>query len=66
MAGERRLIFTEEEYQELLRFASERGMNPKEAILAFVRLGNEVSDKGRSHWTRENPAEKPRPDGDGI
>ncbi len=43
-----RLIFSDAEYQELIRFANERGINPKEALLAFVRLGNRASDKGRT------------------
>lgn len=38
-----RIILTEEEYAELKQFASERNLNPKEALLAFVRAGNRVS-----------------------
>lgn len=38
-----RIYLTEEEYAEVTRFARERNMNPKEAVLAFVRAGNRVS-----------------------
>ena len=38
-----RIILTEEEYAELKQFASDRNLNPKEAVLAFVRAGNRVS-----------------------
>lgn len=43
-----RLIFDDEEYQQLVRFAAERGMNPKEAVIAFVRAGNRVAGNGRT------------------
>ncbi len=54
----RRLIFTEEEYEEIARFAAERGMNPKEALLAFVRFGNRAVDSGRAGGS---PAEASEP-----
>ncbi len=38
-----RIILTDEEYAELVQFGRERNLNPKEALLAFVRAGNRVS-----------------------
>lgn len=54
----RRMIFSEEEYNEIHRFAEERRLNPKEAVLAFVRFGNKASDKG---WTTRNVSEPENP-----
>ena len=42
-----RIVFNDEEYQQLVRFAAERGMNPKEAVLAFAKLGNRAADNPR-------------------
>ena len=38
-----RIYLTEEEYAEVTQFARERNLNPKEAVLAFVKAGNRVS-----------------------
>lgn len=42
-----RIVFSDEEYQQLVRFAAERGMNPKEAVLAFVKLGHRSTGNPR-------------------
>jgi hypothetical protein len=41
----KRIIFTDEEFEQLNRFAAERHMNPKEVILAMARLGNKAADR---------------------
>jgi hypothetical protein len=53
----KRIILTEEEYAEVDQFARERNLNPKEAILAFVRAGNRVSS---SKVKGQEPARHPK------
>jgi hypothetical protein len=42
-----RIVFSDEEYQQLVRFAAERGLNPKEAVLAMAKLGNRATANPR-------------------
>ena len=50
----KRIILTDEEYDEIARFAHERGLNAKEAILAFVRFGNRAVENSRRQYGVEN------------
>jgi hypothetical protein len=52
----KRIIFTDDEYEQLNRFAAERNMNPKEVIMAMARLGNKAADREYVAPTAKTPA----------